>query len=268
MSLFTGEGNDREGTFISFTVVSGEGFFYAGQNEGIAIAGREYLFWFPGLTLAQAMFVLQTEVSTVNYKAVEKSTTYVVDYSDHRIRFSGYKSREAEIKFFDTATYSSVEEAESDIALFEKYNDWIRAGLLKPAEQHSYSEPEPNDSGSILNLTQHSATPDQVLDGVVEPDNKSAVQAALIFDAIPSKAELTERAELLARIALDSGCKKAMIGGAPFFMSTLEIALKAAGITPVYAFSVRDSVEKHDGNGGVTKTNVFRHVGFVGVVAE
>lgn len=79
---------------------------------------------------------------------------------------------------------------------------------------------------------------------------------------------MVQRAELIARIAAESGCKEAMIGGAPFFMSTLESALKSAGITPVYAFSVRDSVEKPDGNCGVTKTNVFRHVGFVGVVAE
>ena len=144
VSLFTGEGNDREGTFITFTIVEGEGFFYAGQNEGIAIPSREYNFWFPGLTTGQALFVLQREVSTINYKTVERSTEYIVDYpKNHRI-FSGYKSREQEIKFFDTATYDSVEDAQEDIALFEKYNDWMRgAGLLKPAEVYTYSEPEP-----------------------------------------------------------------------------------------------------------------------------
>lgn len=144
VSLFTGEGNDREGTFISFTVVSGEGFFYAGHNEGLAIAGREYLFWFPELTNGQALYVLQKEVSTVNYKPVEKSTEYIVEYpKNHRI-FSGYKSREEEIKFFDTATYDSVEDAQEDIALFEKYNDWMRGSgdLLKLKEIHKYSEPE------------------------------------------------------------------------------------------------------------------------------
>ena len=117
----------------------------------------------------------------------------------------------------------------------------------------------------IINLTQHASTPDQVLDGVVEPENKGAVQSALTFDAIPSKSEMNDRAELLTRIASESGYKKAMIGGAPFFMSTLERELRAAGITPLYAFSVRDSVEKHDENGVVIKSNVFRHIGFVDV---
>lgn len=120
----------------------------------------------------------------------------------------------------------------------------------------------------IINLTQHQTTPDQALDGVVEPENKNAVQSALTFEVIPTGDEMSERAELLARIAADSGCKKAMIGGAPFFMSTLERALKEAGITPLYAFSVRDSVEKVDSNGVVTKSNVFKHVGFVKAAYE
>jgi hypothetical protein len=36
-------------------------------------------------------------------------------------------------------------------------------------------------------------------------------------------------------------------------------------MTPVYEFSVRESVEQPDGNGGIRKVNVFRHVGFVEV---
>lgn len=115
----------------------------------------------------------------------------------------------------------------------------------------------------IVNLTQHAATAEQVEAGVVEPAEKSAVQAALTFDAIPSADEMADRSAFLARIAVDSGCKKAMIGGAPFFMAPLERALLAAGVTPLYAFSVRDSKEEPDGNGGVRKVNVFRHVGFV-----
>jgi hypothetical protein len=111
-----------------------------------------------------------------------------------------------------------------------------------------------------INLTQHPATPDQ---GVTEPENKAAVQAALTFDAIPSSEDMKERADFLARIAKDSGASKAMIGGAPFFMSTLEKALLDVGIKPVYAFSVRESVEKTTDDGTVTKTNVFKHTGFV-----
>lgn len=119
------------------------------------------------------------------------------------------------------------------------------------------------DKPTIINLTQHAATVEQVEAGVVEPENKAAVQAALTFDSIPSADEMADRSAFLARIAVDSGCKKAMIGGAPFFMAPLERALLAAGVTPVYAFSVRDSKEEPDGNGGVRKINLFRHVGFV-----
>ena len=54
-----------------------------------------------------------------------------------------------------------------------------------------------------------------------------------------------------------------MIGGAPFFMSALERALLDVGITPLYAFSIRESVEKAAEDGTVTKINVFKHVGFV-----
>jgi hypothetical protein len=129
------------------------------------------------------------------------------------------------------------------------------------------AEPKPASPAveidGVMNLTQHPSTAEQVEAGVVEPAEKGAVQAALTFDAIPTASEMAERAAFLARIAVDSGCKKAMIGGAPFFMAPLERALLAAGITPVYAFSVRDSVEQPDGNGGVRKVNVFRHIGFV-----
>ena len=53
-----------------------------------------------------------------------------------------------------------------------------------------------------------------------------------------------------------------MIGGAPYLMAELEMALGWVGIIPLYAFSVRVSSEK-DG----VKTSVFRHLGFVGGVA-
>lgn len=115
----------------------------------------------------------------------------------------------------------------------------------------------------ILNLTQHAATIDQINAGVVEPLDKEAVQSMLTFDYMPIRHDILVSANELAMIALDHGYKKALIGGAPYLMSALENALKAAGITPVYAFSVRDSVEESDGQGGVKKVNVFRHIGFV-----
>ena len=56
-----------------------------------------------------------------------------------------------------------------------------------------------------------------------------------------------------------------MIGGAPFLMGALESELKNRGIQPMYAFSVRDSVEKQNPDGSVTKQNVFKHAGFIEV---
>lgn len=107
-----------------------------------------------------------------------------------------------------------------------------------------------------INLTQHTATTEQ---GCQEPGNKSAVQALLTIDEIPTNAELTRRANALALIALEAGANEAMIGGAPFFMPVLERALSAAGIAPVYAFSRREAVDGPDGK----KVSVFRHIGFV-----
>jgi len=47
-------------------------------------------------------------------------------------------------------------------------------------------------------------------------------------------------------------------------MSSLEKALKAKGITPVYSYSKRISEEK-EVSGKVVKTNVFKHIDFIEV---
>lgn len=117
----------------------------------------------------------------------------------------------------------------------------------------------------IINLTQHDSTPAQKAAGVVEPSDKQVVKALLTFNAIPTVAEMSERAEKLANLARESGAPSAMVGGAPYFMSALEQALKARGIKPVYAFSVRKSVDKPNADGTVTKVAVFEHAGFVEV---
>jgi len=114
----------------------------------------------------------------------------------------------------------------------------------------------------ILNLTQHTATKEQVEVGVVEPQDKAAVQELLTFDSIPSRDEMVERARKLGNIVVDSGCSKAMIGGAPYFMGVLEAYLYHFGVKSLYAFSKRVSVETVV-DGVVTKTNVFKHQGFV-----
>jgi hypothetical protein len=121
----------------------------------------------------------------------------------------------------------------------------------------------------ILNLTQHEATADQKAQGVFEPVVKRQVTDRLNFISLPTKQDITDRAEAIARIASGNsykGIKFAMIGGAPYLMPELEKALKAKGITPLYAFSERVSEEVHQADGSVVKTNVFKHVGFVGGV--
>ena len=114
----------------------------------------------------------------------------------------------------------------------------------------------------ILNLTQHSATAEQVAAGVIAPANHGAVKALLDFQTLPSVAEVWQRAVQLAQLAKAGGCDRAMIGGAPFLMKELEFQLRSVGVSPLYAFSVRESVETTQPDGSVVKTAVFKHVGF------
>lgn len=116
----------------------------------------------------------------------------------------------------------------------------------------------------IVNLTQHMATPEQLAAGVFEPANKERVKALITFTTAPTSAEIAERAEELAQIALDEGAEAAMIGGAPYFMAPVERALKAAGIRPCYSFTERRATETVDpATGEVRKTQVFVHAGWV-----
>lgn len=116
---------------------------------------------------------------------------------------------------------------------------------------------------TILNLTQHNATPEQREQSVVEPEDKQRVKQLLTFDNLPTADEIAGRAEALAAIAAESGAEAAMIGGAPYLMADLETALKVQGVRPVYAFSKREVVETTQPDGTVLKKTVFRHLGFV-----
>lgn len=119
---------------------------------------------------------------------------------------------------------------------------------------------------NILNLTQHPATTDQQRAGVVEPADKAGIQSLLTFEELPDAAEVATRAASLAALVVDAGCIAAMIGGAPFFMAPLEKALQEKGVKPLYSFTRREASEVPDGVGGVRKTQVFRHVGFIEAV--
>lgn len=115
----------------------------------------------------------------------------------------------------------------------------------------------------IVNLTQHDSTLEQQDQGVVEPSDKVAVRNLLTFNDIPSREQMLVRASKLAAVAVNMKAEAAMIGGAPYFMSALERALKAQGVKPLYAFSARESVDVAQPDGSVRKMTVFRHLGFV-----
>ena len=114
----------------------------------------------------------------------------------------------------------------------------------------------------IINLTQHPAVPEQVESGVFEPADKESVKALLTFIGMPTIEVVKARAAALAEIAVAEHAEAAMIGGAPYLMAPLHMALTERGIKPLYAFSERVSVEKVV-DGDTVKTSVFKHVGFV-----
>ena len=130
----------------------------------------------------------------------------------------------------------------------------------------------------ILNLTQHPATPEQVAAGVVDLEGKNLerLKELLTFDSIEVAVKqrfdrAKQIADLVSRIKLgdedslheDGTAIHVMIGGAPYLMAPLENVLMKDNRVPVYAFSVRESVEQIQSDGSVVKNNIFRHKGFV-----
>lgn len=116
---------------------------------------------------------------------------------------------------------------------------------------------------AILNLTQHKATSAQIKAGVVDCPKIGLDQVLrhLNFQHIPTEEDMFDRAIKIKEIVKDLGYDTVMIGGAPFFMSTLERTLKMSGIKVLYAFSERVSHERMV-NGQVEKTTTFEHLGF------
>ena len=117
-------------------------------------------------------------------------------------------------------------------------------------------------SRKILNLTQHVASKEQISAGVFEPADKKEIQKFLTFEELPDRHEIYKRAVRLSLIAekelKNKGKRYAMIGGAPFLMSTLEDFLRVRNIIPLYAFSRR--IVKEEGD---KKVSLFKHEGFV-----
>ena len=124
------------------------------------------------------------------------------------------------------------------------------------------------ESGIIWNATQHSATPEQKEQGVMDlpAELKQQLSAALTFNELPTSQMLRMRSIQMVGTILAAGAKpgdRVMLGGAPFFMEEASHTVREAGMIPVFAFSLRESVEKTLPDGTVQKTAVFRHLGFV-----
>jgi hypothetical protein len=118
----------------------------------------------------------------------------------------------------------------------------------------------------ILNLTQHPATPAQVVAGVVEPNDKAEVIRLLTFYEIPTATDVYSRAGQLAAIAAEGCYVEAMIGGAPYLMPALSSCLSRVGVKALFSFTERKSAEVVvDVGGRVTKSSVFEHIGFVDI---
>lgn len=118
---------------------------------------------------------------------------------------------------------------------------------------------------NIINLTQHNATEDQLNAGVIDlqGDLKAALVTAITFPAVYTHEDLVSRAKRVVGIVRDAqvDCQHVMIGGMPSFMPVLQNTLQEAGYRVGYACTDRVSVDVPDGNGGVKKTSVFKHVG-------
>ena len=121
----------------------------------------------------------------------------------------------------------------------------------------------------MLNLTQHALTAEQWRDGAVEPDQeiKAEIQKLITFDSsvIAHPEQIQDRAKALATLIRReySLLDKALVGGALYFMPALVKEVNEVGIQPYFSYTDRVSQETHNPDGSVTKTLVFKHLGWV-----
>lgn len=134
----------------------------------------------------------------------------------------------------------------------------------------------------ILNLTQHKMTAEQyqyngtklkeLISEIPEEqeDYEKQLKALLNFHDLPTKDSINLRVMQITAFALNyfmgadvENNRYALIGGAPYLTAPLAEMLKKVGITPLYAFSKRESIETTQPDGSVVKTSVFKHAGYV-----
>lgn len=121
----------------------------------------------------------------------------------------------------------------------------------------------------MLNLTQHALTAEQWRDGAVEPeaDVKAQIQELITFDrsVIEHPEQILNRAKALVSLIKREYplVNQAVVGSALYFMPALVRELKEVGIQPYFSYTDRVSQETHNPDGSVTKTLVFKHLGWV-----
>ncbi len=93
--------------------------------------------------------------------------------------------------------------------------------------------------------------------------SKATIGEILTFSSVPDLNEIFRRAAKLAALAQNLGFDQVMIGGAGWFMGPLELELTKRGITPLYAFSLRNKAEYTDEDGVVHSVGAFLHIDFV-----
>ena len=119
-----------------------------------------------------------------------------------------------------------------------------------------------------LNLTQHNATADQLVSGIIDlpADFQTALKGLLTFPTQYTRADLEYRALQIHELIRDfcgtseEVLEGVMIGGMPSFMPVLESVLISKGIKVGYACTERQSVDK-EVDGKVVKTAIFVHAG-------
>ena len=121
---------------------------------------------------------------------------------------------------------------------------------------------------TIINLTQHQPTAEQVTAGVVNlrRDLLESLGLCLNFEAQYTKEDLELSAKSIIALLFHNGScginQRVMVGGMPSFMPILEKTLLQAGFRVLYAKSERVSVDQPQSDGTVRKISVFKHIGF------
>lgn len=118
---------------------------------------------------------------------------------------------------------------------------------------------------TILNLTQHRATPDQIEAGVIDLKevDRAIFSDIITFKKLPNRLQIAAAVSMAVSLCARYYAEKAMIGGAPFLIEPMVTGLKKSSIQPVFAFSKRVSKEVVKDDGTVEKVSVFKHEGFM-----